>query len=75
MTRQLHEIDLSNQTLGRAATQIATWLRGKHKVEFSTHLDVGDFVVARNAANIRVTGRKLQQKKYYRHSGYPGSLT
>jgi large subunit ribosomal protein L13 len=61
-------------TLGRLATQIATVLKGKHKPIYSPHLDTGDFVVVVNAHKVRVTGRKLDQKFYYRHSGYPGGL-
>lgn len=67
-------IDAQGQTLGRLATQVATLLRGKHKPHFSPHLDVGDFVVVVNAEKVVLTGRKLKQKIYYRHSGYPGGL-
>ena len=62
------------QTLGRLATQIATWLRGKHLPTFAEHMDLGDFVVVVNASRIRVTGNKAAQRKYYRHSTYPGGL-
>lgn len=68
-------IDAENQILGRLATQVATLLRGKHKPEFAPHIDVGDFVVVINVDKIRVTGNRLDQKMYYRHSGYPGGLT
>ena len=61
-------------TLGRLATQIADRLRGKGKAEFTPHVDTGDFVVVINAEKIHVTGNKLEDKKYYKHSGYPGGL-
>jgi len=67
-------VDADGQTLGRLASRIAAILRGKHKPQFSPSVDVGDFVVVVNAERIRVTGRKMEQKKYYRHSGYPGGL-
>lgn len=67
-------IDAKDQTLGRVATQIAHILKGKHKPEFATHMDVGDFVVVINCDKIHVTGRRLDQKMYYRHSGYPGGI-
>jgi large subunit ribosomal protein L13 len=67
-------IDASGRTLGRLATEIAVLLRGKHKPVYSPHLDVGDYVIVINAANIRVTGNKLTKKTYYRHSQYPGGL-
>jgi large subunit ribosomal protein L13 len=68
-------IDANGQTLGRLATQIATLLRGKHKPIYSPSVDCGDYVVVINAEKIHVTGRRLDQKKYYRHSGYPGGLS
>lgn len=67
-------IDAAGQTLGRLATQIATLLRGKHKPTFSPNLDGGDFVVVVNAEKVHLTGRKPDQKMYYRHSGYPGGF-
>ncbi|HEY4768810.1 MAG: 50S ribosomal protein L13 [Chloroflexota bacterium] len=67
-------VDASDQTLGRLATRIATLLEGKHKAIYSPHLDTGDHVVVLNAAKIKVTGNKLTQKQYYRHSNYPGGL-
>ena len=67
-------IDASGLTLGRLASQIASVLRGKHKPTYAPHMDCGDFVVVVNAQKIRVTGRKLDQKFYYRHSGYPSGL-
>ena len=67
-------VDAEGQILGRLATQVASVLRGKHKVQFTPHLDVGDYVVVVNAEKIAVTGDRLAQKTYYRHSGYPGGL-
>ncbi len=67
-------IDAKGKTLGRLASQIAKILRGKHKPEFTPHADVGDFVVVINAAEVRLTGKKLNQKMYYKYSGYPGGL-
>jgi large subunit ribosomal protein L13 len=75
VNREWYVVDAEGQTLGRLASQIAAVLRGKHKPEFSPAVDVGDFVVVVNAEKIVVTGRKAQQKKYYRHSGYPGGLS
>jgi large subunit ribosomal protein L13 len=67
-------VDASGKTLGRLATQIADALRGKRKPEYTPHIDVGDFVIVVNAEKVAVTGRKLEQKRYYRHSGYPGGI-
>ena len=67
-------VDASGQTLGRLATQLADALRGKRKPEYTPHCDVGDFVIVVNAEKIVVTGKKLDEKRYYRHSGYPGGL-
>jgi large subunit ribosomal protein L13 len=67
-------VDAEGQTLGRLATQIAERLRGKNKPQFAPHVDIGDFVVVINAEKITVTGNKLEQKIYYKHSGYPGGL-
>ena len=67
-------IDATDQPLGRLATRVATLLAGKHKPIWSPHLDTGDHVVVVNASRIRVTGNKLNQKRYYRHSNYPGGL-
>jgi large subunit ribosomal protein L13 len=72
--RQWWVVDASDQTLGRLATRVATLLEGKHKPTYSPHLDTGDHVVVVNAGRIKVTGNKLLQKRYYRHSGYPGGL-
>lgn len=73
--REWYVVDAKDQTLGRLATEIAVLLRGKHKPILSPHMDVGDFVIVINADKIRVTGDKMETKKYYRHSGYPGGLT
>ena len=67
-------IDAQNLVLGRLASQIALRLRGKHKPEYTPHVDTGDYIVVVNAAKLRVTGRKALDKKYYRHSGYPGGI-
>jgi len=72
--RQWWVIDASGQTLGRFATGIARLLKGKHKSQYSTHIDVGDHVIVINADKVRVTGKKAAQKVYYRHSQYPGGL-
>jgi len=75
ITRKWYIVDAQGKTLGRLATRVATILKGKHKPEYSPHMDVGDFVVIVNADKIHVTGRKMDQKIYYRHSGYPGGLS
>lgn len=67
-------VDASEYTLGRLATRIATVLRGKHKPEFTPHVDTGDFVVVVNASKVRLTGAKLDAKKYYHYTGHPGGL-
>ncbi|HUG05497.1 MAG: 50S ribosomal protein L13 [Chloroflexota bacterium] len=72
--REWRVVDADGQTLGRLATRIASLLRGKHRVTFSTHIDTGDPVIVLNASKIKVTGRKLQAKQYVRHSGYPGGM-
>ena len=72
--RRWHVIDADQRPLGRLATEIAVLLRGKHKPAFHPSQDIGDYVVVVNAANVAVTGRKLEQKIYYRHSGYLGGL-
>lgn len=72
--RRWHLVDADGKVLGRLAARIATLLRGKHKPTFTPHMDVGDFVVVVNAAAVRLTGRKLQQKSLARHSGYPGGF-
>jgi large subunit ribosomal protein L13 len=72
--RRWYVVDAEGQTLGRLATRIADTLRGKDKAQYTPHVDTGDFVVVVNAEKITVTGNKLDQKRYYRHSGYPGGL-
>ena len=72
--RQWHVIDATDVVLGRLASQVATLLRGKHKPIFAPHLDTGDFVIIINADKVALSGKKLEQKKAYRHSGYPGGL-
>jgi large subunit ribosomal protein L13 len=67
-------IDADGLTLGRVSTIIATLLRGKHKPQYTPHIDTGDFVIVINAEKIQVTGKKFTQKKYYSHSGYPGGF-
>ena len=67
-------VDAQNKVLGRLAVQIATRLRGKHKPEYTPHVDTGDFIVVVNAAKLRVTGRKAERKMYYRHTGFPGGI-
>ena len=67
-------VDAKDQTLGRLSTRVATLLRGKHKPDWTPHVDNGEYVVVINAERIVLTGRKLSDKKYYRHSGYPGHL-
>jgi len=72
--RQWYVVDAQGKILGRLATQVATILRGKNKPIYTPHVNCGDFVIIINAEKVRVTGQKLDQKKYYRHSGYPGGL-
>jgi large subunit ribosomal protein L13 len=72
--RRWHLVDAEGQNLGRLATRIADTLRGKDKPQYTPHVDTGDFVVVVNAEKIAVTGKKLDDKIYYRHSGYPGGL-
>ena len=72
--RKWYVIDADGEILGRLATKIANILRGKNKPEYTAHVDTGDFVVVINADKIRVTGKKDTDKKYYRHSGFPGGL-
>lgn len=67
-------VDATDQVLGRLATQVAHRLRGKHKPEFTPHVDTGDYIVVINAEQIRVTGNKLSQKRRYRHTGFPGGI-
>jgi large subunit ribosomal protein L13 len=72
--RRWYLVDAEGETLGRLSTRIADLLRGKGKPTYTPHVDTGDFVVVVNAEKVAVTGKKLQQKRYYRHSGYPGGL-
>jgi large subunit ribosomal protein L13 len=74
MKRETKTIDAAGRTLGRLATEIAVLLRGKHKRHFRPNQDVGDFVIVKNVDKIKFSGRKMEQKKYYRHSGYLGGL-
>ncbi|CAI8304000.1 MAG: 50S ribosomal protein L13 [Gammaproteobacteria bacterium] len=67
-------IDAEGQTLGRLATEVARRLRGKHKTEYTPHVDTGDYIVVVNAEKVKVTGRKASDKTYYRHTGHPGGL-
>jgi large subunit ribosomal protein L13 len=75
INRQWHVIDATDVVLGRLASQTAILLRGKHKATYASHMDMGDFVIIINAEKVALTGAKLEQKRAYRHSGYPGGLT
>ena len=72
--RQWHVVDASDVVLGRLASQVAVLLRGKHKPVYAPHMDTGDFVIVVNAEKVSLSGKKLEQKHAYRHSGYPGGL-
>ncbi len=72
--RDWYVVDATDKTLGRLASEIALRLRGKHKPEYTPHVDTGDYIVVINAEKVAVTGRKAQDKMYYAHSGYPGGL-
>ena len=74
LQRETHVIDATGQILGRLATKVAILLRGKNKIGFVLHNDMGDFVTIKNPSKFIVTGNKMTQKKYYRHSGFPGNL-
>ena len=74
VTRQIHTIDATGKILGRLATEIAVFSRGKHKPDFQPNQDKGDFVLVKNAAQIKFSGRKMENKVYYHHSGYLGGL-
>ena len=74
LTRKWYLVDAQDKVLGRLATEIASRLRGKHKAEFAPHMDNGDFIIVINADKIKVTGNKMTQKVYYRHSGYVSGL-
>jgi len=72
--RNWHLIDAKGKVLGRMASEIAQLLMGKHKANYATHIDMGDYVVVLNAKEVELTGKKMDQKVYYKHSGYPGGL-
>ena len=72
--RDWYVIDATDKTLGRMASEIARRLRGKHKAEYTPHVDTGDYIVVVNAEKVAVTGNKVSDKMYYRHSGYPGGI-
>ena len=72
--RDWYVVDAENKTLGRICTEIALRLRGKHKPEYTPHVDTGDYIIVVNAEKVRVTGNKAKDKMYYRHTGYPGGL-
>lgn len=74
INRDWYIIDASDKVLGRLATEIARRLRGKHKAEYTPHVDTGDYIIVTNAEKIKVTGRKFKDKMYYSHSGFPGGL-
>lgn len=74
LQRDWFVVDAQGQTLGRLASRVATILRGKHRPEYTPHVDCGDYVIIVNAEKVHTTGRKMTQKKYYRHSGYPGGI-
>jgi large subunit ribosomal protein L13 len=74
VTRSWHLVDADGKTLGRLASEIARRLRGKHKAIYTPHVDTGDYIIVINARKIRVTGNKVKDKMYYRHSGYPGGI-
>ncbi|MBY0544342.1 MAG: 50S ribosomal protein L13 [Gammaproteobacteria bacterium] len=73
-SREWFVIDAADKTLGRLASRVALYLRGKHKPEYTPHVDTGDFIIVINADKIKVTGKKVDDKIYYSHSGYPGGL-
>ncbi|ARG96575.1 50S ribosomal protein L13 [Legionella micdadei] len=72
--RDWYVIDASDKVLGRLATEIARRLRGKHKAEYTPHVDTGDYIIVTNAEKVTVTGRKYKEKMYYHHSGFPGGI-
>ena len=74
LRRDWYVVDATGKTLGRLATEIASRLRGKHKPEYTPHVDTGDYIVVVNAAKLRVSGNKLKDKRYHRHTGYIGNL-
>lgn len=72
--RDWYVVDAADKTLGRMATEIANRLRGKHKPEYTPHVDTGDYIVVVNAEKVKVTGKKMSDKMYYHHTGYPGGI-
>ena len=74
MKRETHTIDATGKVLGRLASEIAVLLRGKHKPDFVPYKDMGDFVVVKNVGKLKITGKKMEQKKYFRHTGYLGGV-
>ncbi|UZE93164.1 MAG: 50S ribosomal protein L13 [Candidatus Nealsonbacteria bacterium] len=74
MQRKTHTIDAEDKVLGRLASKVAILLRGKQKPDFVPYKDMGDIVIVKNVEKLKITGRKMEQKKYYRYSGYPGGL-
>jgi len=72
--RETHTIDATGKVLGRLASEIAVLLQGKHKPDFFPYKDMGDFVIVKNVDKLKITGRKLEAEKYFRHSGYPGGV-
>jgi len=74
INRDWYIIDASDKVLGRLATEVARRLRGKHKAEYTPHVDTGDYIIVTNADKVKVTGRKFKDKNYYSHSGFPGGL-
>lgn len=74
VTHKWYVVDVKDKVLGRVASEVARRLRGKHKPEFTPHVDTGDFIVVVNAAQLKVTGKKATDRKYFRHSGYPGGI-
>jgi len=74
MERETHKIDAANKILGRLAVEIALLLRGKHKSNFVPYKDMGDFVIVKNIDKLKISGKKMEQKKYFHHSGYMGGL-
>lgn len=73
-TRDVYKVDAAGKAIGRIATDIAQHLIGKHKPSFQPHLDIGDIVEVTNVAQVKITGKKMEQKEYFRHSGYPGGI-
>ncbi|HUW71609.1 MAG TPA: 50S ribosomal protein L13 [Candidatus Humimicrobiaceae bacterium] len=74
ITRKTHLIDATDKVLGRLASEVAVLLRGKHKPDFAPYKDIGDFVIIKNVKNLKITGKKMEQKEYFRHSGFLGGV-